>query len=207
MKRRLFFLFCVLSFAAAAADSQWLIIPGERVGPITAKTSEAELNAMYKGEVVTTKVDLGEGETATGTVLFPKDPARNLSIMWKDAASKARPQEVRINSARSIWKIQPGVGMGTTLKELEKINGRPFKIYGFEWDRGGAICSWEGGSLDASFSKKGVMLQLGLNDAEYSGPAYKKWGNSVVGDKCYLSSSPALQALNPRVGFITIEFH
>jgi hypothetical protein len=34
-----------------------------------------------------------------------------------------------------------------TLAEIEKINGKPFKLYGFEWDFGGRSSNWQGGEL------------------------------------------------------------
>jgi hypothetical protein len=67
----------------ASPSNNWLILPGGASGGmITVTTTEAELAATYgKTNVVAQDVDLGEGETEPGTVLFPHDPTREVDIL------------------------------------------------------------------------------------------------------------------------------
>ena len=43
------------------------------------------------------------------------------------------------------------------IEEVEKINGKPFKIAGFEWDYGGYVSNWTGGSLGSAFLAPGQL--------------------------------------------------
>ena len=70
--------------ATKAPGSEWQIVPG-RAGPVTRETSEAELRQRYGPSVVeSTRIDIGEGETAAGAVLFPTDSLRRAEIVWQD---------------------------------------------------------------------------------------------------------------------------
>ena len=87
-------LFAVLLLAphAWAGDVDWLIVPGEHIGAITRTSSEAELRRIYGDDNVTeAEVEIGEGETETGTVLFDKDPERRIQILWNDPKAKSNP--------------------------------------------------------------------------------------------------------------------
>lgn len=56
---------------AQQLPSDWLIVPGERVGPITATTSEAMLETIFgAGNVESVDVYLGEGFTEPGAAVF-----------------------------------------------------------------------------------------------------------------------------------------
>jgi hypothetical protein len=136
---------------------------------------------------------LAEGAHTLGTVLFPADPRRRVEVAWSDTVRRARPEFVRVNTDSSQWRVVPGVGMGTTLAELERLNGRPFKLLGFHWDYEGTVSSWEGGRLDSLWSGA-VMLRL---RPPPNPPA--DLTRQVLGDRELTSSHPAMQRLAPRV--------
>ena len=55
-------------------QSDWLLVPGERVGPVQANTSEADLQRLFgRANVVPTTFSIGEGEQRPGTIVFPND--------------------------------------------------------------------------------------------------------------------------------------
>ena len=60
------------------------------------------------------------------------------------------------------WKTSFGLKLGTTLKEIEELNGCPFIFYGFGWDNGGFISEFNGGKL----SKLPIALQIGIADTK-----------------------------------------
>lgn len=101
----------------------------------------------------------------------------------------------------TAWAQAPSIKKGMTLKQLEALNGKPFTLNGFECDDGGAVCSWEGGKLEA-FGKSHRWIQLGLSDVQFNDPANKKLFDAVFGCKCYPSNSEAMQKLNPTVYMI-----
>ena len=142
---------------------------------------------------------LAEGEHVMGTVLFPGDVQRRVEVVWSDTARRAKPELVRVNDDSSRWRVVPGVGIGTTLAELERQNGRSFKLLGFGWDYEGTVSSWERGRLDSLWGGA-IMLRLRPPpdppvDAE----------RQVQGDREFTSSNPAMQRLAPRVYEIRIQ--
>jgi hypothetical protein len=146
------------------------------------------------------RIELGEGETTPGTVLFPGDSLRRAEIVWQDTISRSRPARLILRGSRSEWRVGPGVSLGTSLQELERINGRPFTLAGFGWDYAGVVTEWGGGALDSAL--RGVKLYLDPGASQYGSAPYSQ----VLGDSDYSSSLPPMQQLNPRVATIYVDF-
>jgi hypothetical protein len=88
------------------------------------------------------------------------------------------------------WGTEYGLGLGTTLKELEKMNGKPFQFAGFGWDYGG-IVTWEGGNLDTMSAT--VVLDFPPNNSHPE-------SDSLIGDRVDLMSNQRIpQEINPVV--------
>jgi hypothetical protein len=186
---------------ATAAASPWHIAPGRAAGPVTATSSEADLAKHYGGaSVKPTRIELGEGETTPGTVLFPDDSSRRAEIVWQDTLGRTRPSRLILRGNRSQWTVGPDISLGTSLKELERINGRPFTLAGFGWDYAGVVTEWGGGTLDSALA--GVKLYLDPGPEQYQSTPYSQ----VLGDRDYSSSLPPMQQLNPRVAQIFVDF-
>ncbi|MBS2026374.1 MAG: hypothetical protein JST54_00600 [Deltaproteobacteria bacterium] len=141
--------------AAPAGDSQ--VIAGKRVGSIDAKSSEAELKKAFGATAVRTE-DSGwagadEGSSGKATAVFPESPDR-LLIVWTDAAKRTQPRLIVIGdkankkTTASRWKTPEGIGLGTSLEEVEKINGAPFFLEPLGSDLGGNAF-FEKGKLSA----------------------------------------------------------
>jgi hypothetical protein len=155
--------------------------------------------------VIDGDVGVGEGETAPGTTVFPRDPIRAIDILWKDPKTKRSPHILSIGGKASQWKTAHGISLGTSLRELEQINGKPFVLSGFGWDYSGTVYSWEGGVLSKDFEGHGrVILRL---DTDLVPPSLPQPDyNHVSGDGSFSSSNPAMQKINPRVYEILWEF-
>lgn len=193
--------------AAPAPVVDWLIVPGERVGPLTASSSAADLIAAYGAENVRDEpYPLGEGESEQGTVVFPNDPTRRVLILWNDLDKKALPLAVRIDGAGSQWKTAEGLAVGTSLKRVEELNGKPFLLYGFDWDYGGQLVDSNGGALkdlpheDPEGGFRGGALLLTFQPdpaASYT---------EVMGDGTFSSDHPVMQSVDPKVSVIIVSF-
>jgi hypothetical protein len=146
------------------------------------------------------RIELGEGETAPGTVLFPGDSLRRAEIVWQDTVNRRQPARVILRGTRSEWRLPFGITLGTTLQELERLNRGPFTLAGFGWDYAGVITDWNGGALDSALA--GIKLYLDPGPAAHQSPAYSQ----VLGDRDYASSLPPMQQLNPRVYQIFVDF-
>jgi len=182
------------------SQSAWQIQPGQ-VGPVARSSSESDLRRHYGPEAVdTARIELGEGETAPGTILYPRDSVRRAEIIWRDTVNRREPARIVLRGSRSQWQVNGSISLGTSLKDLERLNGKPFTLAGFGWDYAGVITDWQGGALDSALA--GIKLYLDPGPAQQHSAAYSQ----VLGDRDYSSALPAMQQLNPRVGQIFVDF-
>jgi hypothetical protein len=181
--------------------SDWQVNPRQGSGPLTPGSSEVELRERYGPAVVESiRVELGEGETTPGTVLYPGDSLRRAEIIWQDTVGRRRPSRVILRGNQSKWQVGPQISLGTSLKELERVNGKAFTLAGFGWDYAGVVIDWQRGRLDSTLA--GIKLYLNPAPAQQESPAYAQ----VLGDRDYSSALPAMQQLNPKVRQIFVDF-
>jgi hypothetical protein len=170
-------------------------------GSITQQSDETALRRIFgDSNVKQDRVQIGEGETLPGTVLFPDDSTRQLMILWSDTVGRRLPSRLILRGDSSRWSLRPGITLGTTLERLEQLNGRPFTLAGFGWDYSGVVTDWRGGSLATSALNSKVYLSP--SPSKFSTPAYSR----VLGDKDYDSDLPAMKELHPAVYQIFYDF-
>lgn len=192
----------------ANKESSWLIVPGVRVGPIVANTSVADLIKVFgTANVQEANIDVGEGDFHLGAVVYPGDPTRKAEIVWKDANRKRLPERIIVSDYhmhKSLWRTPEGITIGTPLKDLERLNGRPFVLLGFDWDYSGTVISWREGTLQKVLERRLILrLEHATPDpSKIVGSAY----SSVVGDQEVRSDFWVMQKLNPRVYQMVISF-
>lgn len=197
--------------------TDFLIIPGKQVGPIKATTSEAELLKLLGPSVVTAGDTLygPEGAEFIGTTLY-KNTSDEVQIIYTDE-KRTKPETILIrpqltddegeplkNVMPTRWATADGLRIGTTLKELEQRNGKPFKLWGFAWDYGGMVSNWQGGKLEPANKK--MFLSIGLGPSATQTPAQEKAYNKLMGDSEFLSSLAAMRVLNPVVQSMQVSF-
>lgn len=138
--------------------NDWLCIPFQRVGPITAATTAAELIELFGEENVQRRTIPGaEGtEYYNVSVVYPDTP-NQLIVFWQNNRYGSVPQSVAVRQAGTAWKTVYGITVGTSVEELNRINGQPFTISGFGWDYGGYVSAWNDGTLAAV---QGITLRL-----------------------------------------------
>ncbi|MGD0339284.1 MAG: hypothetical protein ABSB78_10885 [Bacteroidota bacterium] len=198
--------FIVPPFLSAQEISKpfdWRFIPQENIGPISPGTTASELKMIFgEQNVVSDRIYIGEGFTEPGSVIFPNDEQKTLRILWKDSINQKYPQEVRISGSKTLWRTYKDITLGTSLKELELLNGKPFVLAGFAWDYEGAVISWKKGKLADRLSE--IRLYL-IPDIDVR-TIYEKEYDSVMGDRDFQSSNKAMQKLNPKVCLIIFSF-
>lgn len=173
------------------------IEPGLRVGLITAGTTSREaVLAAYGDLAKTDSIYLVEGMMDEGVVLFPNAPRRTAYIYWDNSLDPKRPAFIRMNgdsTGASDWKTTSGLTIGSTLADVERLNGKPFRLSGFGWDYGGMVIDWQGGKLAAS--------ALHLTFSPMSGKTAERLFGEGEG---FLSNEPDVVAADPRV--VSMEF-
>ena len=193
MKR--IFLCLLLAGSALAKEPNTLIVAGQSVGPITARFTRADLVKTFgAANVKNASIYRGEGESVPGTVVFDKDPKRRMEITWTKAKKVG---DITISGQSSVWHTAEGITLGTTLAELQRLNGKPFKFSGFDWDYGGLIQSWEGGKLETSLKKIWPTLAPGPKDSS----------EGVSGDGEFLSDAVLQKKLHITVDQLRMELN
>ena len=173
------------------------IIPNESVGLITSSTTKSALNKLYDKENIRETVIFSyEGNDIKGTEVIFDNTADNITIQWNE--NNLTPQIIRIENLNSNWKTKEGVGIGSTIKEVEKANGKPFTIYGYEIDAylAGTVKNWNSGNL------QGLNLQFKITK-EIPVEVYME----MMGDRGILSNNPLLEKAGLQVENITVGFN
>ena len=116
-----------------------------------------DLDALFADDAVVQMVAGGEGTEIPGVVLWPDDPARRIEVVFADE-ERTQITNVRVFDG-SHWKVA-GLSTGSTLAQANAANGRPFELFGFEWDYGGTVTDLKGGAL-ADVGGCRVMMSFG----------------------------------------------
>lgn len=171
--------------AGRAAD----LPPFDCAGPFTPKTSHAALVRRFgAGNVVFKTIPAPEGEMVKATVLFPRDPARRVEIVWHDEARRRRPSQVSV-AASGPWRTPERLAVGSRLQAVEAANGKPFLLYGFGWDYGGTTIGWEDGKLQ----HRPCRLLLRFQPRQGAYPA------ELEGERELRSDTDAMRTADPEV--------
>lgn len=162
-------------------------------------TSEAALRRHFGPNVRAELIEIGEGEREDGSVIYPNKPRLTVFVLWKDSAKRQIPSSLRVRD-QSRQVTYGGIGIGTTLKDLERLNGRPFELAGFDFDYSGTVTSWLGGDLD-NLSGPACEIKVRLEPTLTKAPTAEQIAahDATMGDRWFKSSDANMQLLNPRV--------
>ncbi|MCG5236822.1 hypothetical protein [Xanthobacter oligotrophicus] len=169
-------------------------------GPFAPNTTAINIAADFgQANVVTGNVISPDGSTSPGLVVLPNDPALSLEIAWKDAIDMVGPRRVAFTES-SAWSVN-GIAIGSTLADLEKANGKPFRVQGFGGNGGGVVADWRGGRLGNLGGGCTLGVQLALS-ATASDQAQAR----LSGQRAIASSDPALRSAAPTVGVFWVTY-
>ncbi|MEH2083483.1 MAG: hypothetical protein V7K89_26945 [Nostoc sp.] len=173
-----------------------LIVPGERVGPITRKTTKQDLVKLFGASRLVDKTISGaEGIGSFAATQLNLNQGRSLLVVWSNN-TRTKPLDVR--NLGSAWKTREGIGVGNPLSELCKKLGN-FKLYGLAWDYGGTIL------LDSSkLSRYQGKLILRVDTAPNASEKFPNDYQSVSGDGTFSSSNPHWKPLGIRLAEIIV---
>lgn len=181
----------------------WLTAGPGHAADFDSAISRARLVERFgAANVVEDSVQSADMPSVPGTVLFPNDSTRRLEIIWADPTTQTRPERVDLRGESGRWAADPGIRLGMRLTDLERINGVPFTVMGFDWDYGGTVTNWRGGRLARKPSEL-PRIFIQLSPAETDTGAIR---NSVAGDREFSSKSAAMQQLNPHVVSISVAY-
>jgi hypothetical protein len=188
---------------AVAATSAAAAVPDTLAceGAFGKDTTHAKLVETFgRSNVAYLDVDGDEGIKVKASVIYPDESRRRVYVVWRDEKLRRRPATIRVDF-RSGWHTARGLHVGSEIAEVEKINGKAFKLMGFDWNLGGRVSNWQGGGL--AKIPGGCELRFGFNPwADAPDDARDK----VSGEKEFLSSDPNMRASKPTVSEIIISY-
>lgn len=197
---------CVLSATATAIAQQPQPAPAAAfpnlvcTGLFAKDTDHARLTAAFgAGNVTFEEVPGPEGTTEKATVLFGKDPKRRLEVSWHDEANRARPVLIAIQD-KSTWVGPKGLKVGMPLAEVERLNGKPFKLTGFDWDLGG-----HAGFGDGAFGQVPGDCAVSARFL-YTVNLPPKRMEPISGDQEVSSDHPSMRASKPKVTAVYVGY-
>lgn len=127
--------------------SNFTVMPKQQVGNIISSMSEVDLKRVY-GEKNVARVNRGDVKT----VLYPNSE-NELEISWKKGQDYKKLEVAIIR--KGDWKTAEGIQIGSTVEDLERINGKKIDLYTLE--DGIAIVRWQGGSVNKNLK---VLVNL-----------------------------------------------
>jgi hypothetical protein len=139
------------------------------------------------------------GTKLNATILFAKDPKRHLEVLWQNEAARSDTSLIVI-TGQSTWTGPKGLRLGLTLAALEKLNGKAFRLSGFDQPDGSAVLDWQGGALATlpGGCKVGVKLAA---DRKAAADAL-----TAARGKEFGSSDAAMRAVKPTVAEIILGY-
>jgi hypothetical protein len=158
----------------------------------------AVLRAFGARNVVYRRVHVPDDEHLKASVVFPRDAARKVEIIWAADKARRRPYMVTFGPG---WRTAEGITVGATLEAVETINGGAFTLAGFNWDYSGTVTDWNGGAL--ARRKGGCRLVVRFEPAR-GAPAAA--ANAVSGDGDFSSRDANMRAVAPKVYQIAIMY-
>lgn len=170
-------------------------------GAFAKDSNHLKLATMFDSKnVAFTEVDGPDGTKLMASVLFANDPKRRLEVLWENEAARSGTALIVIN-ARSAWTAPKGLRLGQPLAAVEKLNGKPFKLSGFDKDNIASVADWQGGAMERipGGCKIGVRLSLDPKAPEAA-------RGEVTGDKELLSNDANLRAVRPTVAEIIVGY-
>ena len=202
--RKLLTLLLLLTAPVFAQSPEFYIVPGERIGPVTRNSTKSNLiRALGQNQVKDSQVNIGEGETADATTLYPEHPHYRIKIIWKPGSTtSATPESVWLQGESSVWRTEDGIGLGTGLARAEKANRGPFELMGFGWDYEGNVNAWNG-RLTNKLKDLSVRFTMPPKSYEFYG---HETLNSVLGDMEITSQHPLFLKVDPIIHHIVMTF-
>jgi hypothetical protein len=196
--------------SASAQKNDWLIVPVQRVGPITAATTRADLDKLFGKENVHDGNLEGSEVPEAATVVYGNDASAALAVTW----DKEHVATIHIcfatNTGPCKWRTAGGIRIGLPLRELEKLNEKSFQIAGFGSEGQGTVTSWRHGLLEEDPAACGHLMVRLTPEAELEGRPLSKQESSLLkqmqGEKPYSSGSLSVLELDPIVSALELQF-
>jgi len=169
-------------------DSTW--------GSITRNTNFEDLQMIYGEQNVRDERICGPEciDSLDVTQVYPGS-RKAFTVYWKEKQYHKKIELIECYTEEAPYRTASDIGIGTSLQYLLELNGQKITFYGFGWDYGGSIGSFNGGKLEKSnlHYTLDMMYDTAINsimgDAEFNTdmPEVKKHIGKIFVNKIVLS--------------------
>ena len=166
--------------AKAAADS--VLLTASSWGAINASTDFEGLKALYgKGNVLDERICGPEcADSFNVTTVYPGSN-KAFTVYWEDSFYHRKIMMIRCFEAGAPYHTADGLKLGSTLREVLQVNGKPITFTGFGWDYGGTITALNHGKLE------GGNIRFNIDLVNENGD------HGLYGDQEFSSGDPKVQ--------------
>jgi len=175
-----------------------VLVPGQKIGPITAQSTYADLVKIFGAESLSDirPPDADDTEKEVGTRVN-LGPELSLTLVWMDQTKTKLYEAIDLGPG---WKMPKGLKIGMPMTDVQKILGS-FQMVGLGGPYGGVIPLSET-PLKPYYGK--IIVQMApVQDAAKKFPkAYK----AVEGERLIASTDPNWKALGMTVKYLVIVF-
>lgn len=156
------------------SDSSW--------GSVTKNTRFEDLQMIYGEQNVKDERICGPEciDSLDVTQVYP-GTNKAFTVYWKEKQYHKKIEMIECYTEESPYRTASDIGIGTSLQYLLELNGKKITFYGFGWDYGGGIVSFNGGKLEKS--KLHYILDM----------TYDTTGHSIMGDAAFNTDMPEVQ--------------
>ncbi|PRP67867.1 hypothetical protein [Nonlabens agnitus] len=139
-----------------------------------------------------TSMQFEEGSVRRKVMFMGEGTSNELFISFENEA----PFEIFVLK-RGPWRTRDGLKVGSSIEQLNEINGVPVQFAGFEWDHSGYVILG-GGFIDAD--RYSISLSPSYVDIPEDAV------NEFIGDQIYDSKDPDVEKLQLYVDRIVYKF-
>jgi hypothetical protein len=175
-----------------------VLVPGQKIGPITAQSTYADLVKIFGAESLSDirPPDADDTEKEFGTRVN-LGPDLSLTLVWQDKTKTKLYEAIDLGPG---WKMPKGLKIGMPMTDVQKILGS-FQMVGLGGPYGGVIPLSET-PLKPYYGK--IIVQMApVQDAAKKFPKEYK---AVEGERLIASTDPNWKALGMTVKYLVIVF-
>jgi hypothetical protein len=173
-----------------------ILVTCDGVGKITISDTYADVVKKAGKANVTTDSVLVDGKFYnTYCTKVWQGTAGEITINWQESKQPYQTiQNLIIDNPNSTYVLENGLKIGSKLSLFNKLNGKPFSLYGFGNKNKGTVVSFNGGNLDAQISCIRPVFGMVVNANDFQNAELAAAETGILS-----SDHKSLQKVNPIV--------
>ena len=191
-----------IAASPTAPAEETLIVPCERFGPIKVGDSHETIVQRFGEDQVALDTLFLEGSPEGMQTVIWQDTPKEIVVIWADLNPPYQKMSaIDAHHPGSPYRYANGIRVGMPLAELEQINGKPFKFYGFGWDYGGTFVGFAEGQLAKELPCFGGYFAPLDENSAYTQPG----NDAIMGDREIRSDNPVFKKIAVKLASLRMN--